>query len=212
MQTSSPQLAANLSRLAVETYVDSNYSIVVDTLFKNKKIDPNLFLLELEDKDYKLPKKTRDIYLYLPYRMLKIFPTVAVFGNLDLLTGSALRRVVFYPTKVRENENGLLTFRNGIQFEAKKGELIRGGKRAKIEQFIITQNTKEGKVEVQTQYYHRDGEYVIIYMQSYGQFIVLDKETVNSMYVQMFILGKYDKSLFELVVSSPYSKTYKLKK
>ncbi|HHD80612.1 MAG TPA: peptide-binding protein, partial [Campylobacterales bacterium] len=84
LQTDSPELAANLSRLAVETYVDSNYSIVADTLFKNGKkdqIDPNLLLSELENGIYELPKKTRDIYLYLPYRMLRIFPTVAVFGN-----------------------------------------------------------------------------------------------------------------------------------
>jgi hypothetical protein len=48
-------------------------------------------------------------------------------------------------------------------------------------------------------------------MQSYGQFIVMDTQTFNSTYVQMFILGKYNKELFELVVSSPYSKIYKLK-
>ncbi len=51
-----------------------------------------------------------------------------------------------------------------------------------------------------------------VYMQSYGQFVVMDNETFNSMYVQMFMLEKYDKTLFELVVSSPYSKIYKLKK
>jgi len=40
----------------------------------------------------------------------------------------------------------------------------------------------------------------------------MDSQTFNSMYVQMFILGKYDKDLFELVISSPYSKIYKVKK
>ena len=60
--------------------------------------------------------------------------------------------------------------------------------------------------------YHTEGKLSVIYMKSYGQFIVLDVETFNSMYVQMFILGKYDKNLFELVVSSPYSKIYKVKR
>ena len=49
-------------------------------------------------------------------------------------------------------------------------------------------------------------------MKSYGRFVVVDRETFKSLYVQMFILGKYDKNLFELVVSSPYSKIYKLKR
>ena len=50
MQTSSPELVANLSRLAVETYVSSDYQVAADTIFRNKQkdqLDPNLFLSEL---------------------------------------------------------------------------------------------------------------------------------------------------------------------
>jgi len=215
MQTSSPELAANLSRLAVETYVDSNYSIVANTLFakgKKDQIDPNLLLEELANSSYVLPKKTRDIYLYLPYRMMRIFPTVAVFGNLDLLTGKAERKMSFYPTSIMGNSNGVITLRNGIVFDAKKGEVNIGKAKKLVKYFIITQNTTAGKTNLQSQLYHADGEYAIVYMKSYGQFIVMDIETFNSTYVQMFMLGKYDKDLFELVVSSSYSKIYKLKK
>lgn len=215
MQTSSPELAANLSRLAVETYVESNYSIVADTLFKHNQkdqIDSNVLLSELEDAVYKLPKKTRDIYLYLPYRMMNIFPTVVVFGNLDLTTGQEERRISFYPTQAVNNKEGILTFKNGIVFDTKKGKISLGQQKKQVKHFIITQNTKEGKVQLQSQLYHPDGEYAVVYMQSYGQFIVMDTETFNSTYVQMFMLEKYDNNLFELVVSSPYSKIYKLKK
>jgi dolichyl-diphosphooligosaccharide--protein glycosyltransferase/undecaprenyl-diphosphooligosaccharide--protein glycosyltransferase len=215
MQTSSPELAANLSRLAVETYVDSNYSIVADTLFKNKQKDqrdPNIFLSELEDSSYKLPKKTRDVYLYLPYRMMRIFPTVAVFGNLDLTTGKAERKIFFYPTSAAGKKNDIITLRNGIIFDVKKGEITLGQQKKSVKYFIVTQITKQGKTQLQSQLYHPDGEYAVVYMKSYGQFVVMDIETFNSIYVQMFILGKYDKNLFELVVSSPYSKIYKLKK
>jgi dolichyl-diphosphooligosaccharide--protein glycosyltransferase/undecaprenyl-diphosphooligosaccharide--protein glycosyltransferase len=214
MQTTSPELVANLSRLAVETYVDSNYSVVSDTIFKNGKKDqrdPNNVLSELENGTYDLPKKTRDVYLYFPYRMLNIFPTVAVFGNLDLSTGKAERRMAFYPTSAASNKDGILTLRNGIVFDAKKGVILLGQQQKKVKNFIVTQITKDGKTQLQSQLYHADGEYAIIYMQSYGQFIVMDTQTFNSTYVQMFILGKYNKELFELVVSSPYSKIYKLK-
>ncbi len=214
MQTTSPELVANLSRLSVETYVDSNYSIVADTIFKNGKedqLDPNTVLTELENGMYSLPKKTRDIYLYFPYRMLNIFPTVAVFGNLDLNTGKAERRIAFYPTSAASNKDGILTLRNGIVFDAKKGMIMLGQQQKEVKNFIVTQITKEGETQLQSQLYHADGEYTIIYMQSYGQFIVMDTQTFNSTYVQMFILGKYNKELFELVVSSPYSKIYKLK-
>ena len=213
MQTTSPELAVNLSRLAVETYVDSQYANIADTLFKNGQkcqLDPNVLLAELENSEYKLPKKTRDIYLYLPYRMLNIFPTVAVFGNLDLTTGKAERKIVFYPTRAVKNDNGVLQFSNGIIFDTKKGELFFGKQKVSAKSFVIAQMTKEGKTQVQP--YHPDGEMLVVFMKSYGQFVVMDEETFNSMYVQMFILGKYDKNLFELVVSSPYSKIYKVKK
>ncbi len=215
MQTSSPDLAANLSRLAVETYVDSNYSIVVNKLFKNgeeDQVDPNLLLSELEDGNYKLPRKTRDIYLYLPYRMMNIFPTVSVFGNLDLTTGQAERKISFYPTNARSNKDGIIALSNGITFNAKKGEITLGQQKKSVKYFIVTQNIKQGKLQLKSQLYHADGEYAVVYMKSYGQFVVMDTETFNSMYVQMFMLEKYDHDLFELVVSSPYSKIYKLKK
>ncbi len=215
MQTSSPEFAANLSRLAVETYVDSNYSIVADTLFKNGKedqVDPNLFLSEIDDPDYKLPQKTRDIYIYLPFRMMSIFPTVAVFGNLDLTTGKAERKISFYPTQAASNKDGIISFRNGIKFDAKKGMITLGSQQINVKHFILTQITKQGKTQLQSQLYHADGQFAVVYMKSYGQFIVMDIETFNSTYVQMFMLGKYNKDLFELVVSSPYSKIYKLKK
>jgi len=215
MQTSSQDLAANLSRLAVETYVDSNYLIVANTLFKNGKedqVDPNILLSELEDSNYKLPKKTRDIFLYLPYRMMNIFPTVAVFGNLDLTTGKAERKISFYPTQAVSNKDGILVFRNGIKFDAKKGMISLGQKQINVKNFIVTQITKDGKTQLQSQHYHEDGQFAVVYLKSYGQFIVMDAETFNSAYVQMFMLEKYDKDLFELVVSSPYSKIYKLKK
>jgi len=215
MQTPSQELAANLSRLAVETYVDFNYSTVANTLFKNEQedqLDPNLLLAELESSSYALPEKTRDIFLYLPYRMLNIFPTVAVFGNLDLTTGKAERKIAFYPTSATGNKDGVLTFRNGIVFDAKKGIIKLGQNEISVKHFIVTELTKEGQTKLQSQLYHADGKYAVVYMKSYGQFIVMDAQTFNSTYVQMFMLGKYDKDLFELVVSSPYSKIYKLKK
>ena len=215
MLSPSTELVSNLSRLAVETYVDSNYSTIANTMFKNgeeDKIDPNLLLSELENEDYVLPEKSRDIFLYLPYRMLNIFPTVAIFGNLDLTTGKIIRKVTFYPTHAIANEKGMISFNNGIVFDSKKGEVRIGKITKNIKYFIVTQDTNQGRVKLQSQLYHTDGEYVIIYMKSYNRFVVMDAETFNSTYVQMFILEKYDKNIFELVVSSPYSKIYKLKK
>lgn len=215
MQTTSPELAANLSRLAVETYVDSNYTSITDSLFKNgtkNQLDPNMLLSELENSSYVLPRKTRDIYLYLPYRMLNIFKTVAIFGNIDVVTGKSERKITFYPTSLSKNNKGILTFRNGIVFNERNGTLNIGKQKANVKYYIVASNTKQGKIQLQSQLYHVDAQYAVVYLKSYGRFIIMDTKTFRSMYVQMFMLGKYDKNLFELVVSSPYSRIYKLKR
>jgi len=215
MQTNSPRLAANLARVAVETYVDSNYSIITNTLFKSGEkgqVDPNELLAKLENGTYPLPKKTRNVYLYMPYRMLNIFPTVSVFGNLDLTTGKEERKMMFYPTRAVKNSHGILQFANGIVFDTKKGKLAFGRQLVPVKYFMIASLDNKGKTVVGVQPYYAESDYIVLYLKSYGQFVVMDTDTFNSMYVQMFMLGKYDKNLFELVISSPYTKIYRLKK
>ena len=46
--------------------------------------DTNDFLLSLKT-DIKLSEKTRDIYFYLPFKMLSIYPTVKIFSNISNL-------------------------------------------------------------------------------------------------------------------------------
>ena len=215
MQSSSQDLAANLSRLAVETYVDSNYSIVANTLFKNGKkdqVDPNLFLTELEDPEYKLPPKTRDIYLYLPYRMMNIFPTVAVFGNLDLTTGKKKRNMLFSPGRPVKKQGEWTLLSTGISIDLNRGLLQERGSNISINKMVITQTTKEGYLKNMSKVFHADGKYSVVYMRDYNTIVMMDNETFKSAYVQMFMLERYDSKLFELVVASPYSKIYRLKK
>ena len=212
LQTTSDELAANLSRLAVETYVKSGYKLVTRTLFDAKEKDPNLILSELETSSYPLPAKTRDVYLYLPYRMLNIFPTVALFGNLDLKSGKKLRNIIFYPARAVSKKKGQVQLSNGIVLDLEKGTIRLGGQAQPLQGLLVTQNDSKGHITVEGQRFHQEGSLSVIYMKSYGQFIVLDNETLNSLYVRMFILGKYDKNLFELVVASPYSRIYRLKK
>jgi len=214
MQTDSPALAARLGRLAVETYVDTNYSNIANTLFQNgekDQKDPNLFLAKIEGNTVAIPPKSREIYLYLPYRMMGIFPTVMVFGNIDLTTGKRVRDAMFYPAYIKSSTGGMIILSNGIMFDSKKGELHVGKRKLPVKEFIVTQNQKDNTISLQSHIYHRDGKYAVVYMKSYGRFVVMDEKTFHSIYVQMFMLGKHDKKFFELVVSSPYSKIYRIK-
>jgi len=213
-QTTSPYLAANLSRLAVETYQTNGHKVIANTLFKNKQkdqIDPNEFLLKLDDKNYKLPKKTRDIYLYMPRKMVGVYNAVVLFGNLDLTTGKQLHKTVFYKLYPTKEEKGQIYFQRHIKFDTHKGIIYLNNQKIKIKQFVIAKDFKNKTTKVYTNRYYQDGKYIMLYSKTYHKFILMDENTFNSVYVQMFFLGRYDHNLFELVISSPYSKIYKLK-
>jgi len=211
MFSTSPQQVANLSHLAVETYVDSNYSVVADTIFSTKE-NPKKLLNALKEPDYKLPKKTREVYLYMPYKMMRIFPTVGVFGNLDLTTGKKERDILFYQTSVAKQNGANLLFANGLSYDISSGLLSMGRRSEKVYRFDIVGYQGFDKNAYRSELKYIDGVYCLIFMKTYNAFVIMDRETYNSAFVQMFILGKYDKNLFELVVSSPYSKIYKVKR
>ena len=48
-------------------------------------------------------------------------------------------------------------------------------------------------------------------MKSYNQFIIVDNNTYNSLYFQLFVFENYDKNLFEAIILTPLAKVYKLK-
>jgi dolichyl-diphosphooligosaccharide--protein glycosyltransferase/undecaprenyl-diphosphooligosaccharide--protein glycosyltransferase len=211
LQTDSPALAAHLARLSVETYVKSGYRIVTHTIFKER--DPNELLAELENDDAKLPRKTRDIYLYLPFRMLNIFPTVMKFGNLDLKTGEEEHRRIFMPMKlIRADErNGKWYFSDGTAFDLRSGKLVSREGALSVRALLVAALKKDGSVEVKAQPY-REGRLVLLYLRSYNIFVLTDMRTFKSTYVQMFMLGRYDKRYFEPVVVSPYTRIYRVKR
>jgi dolichyl-diphosphooligosaccharide--protein glycosyltransferase/undecaprenyl-diphosphooligosaccharide--protein glycosyltransferase len=211
MFSNSPQQVANLSRLAVETYV-KKHSTIANQIFNTKDKNPNILLRELKKKDFPLPKKTRDIYLYMPYRMMSIFPTVGVFSNRDLMSGRKLRQSIFYPARAITQKGSKIFMANGVVFDMGNGTVKLGRGLYKVYRFDTVGYGKGGKVQHKSELKHIDGNLCVVFMKSYGSFVVMDRTTYQSAYVQMFILGKYDKNLFELVVSSPYSKIYKLKK
>ncbi len=215
LTTTSQTQATNLARVAVETYIDSNYSIVANTLFKNgqkDQIDPNDYLDELESDDFKLPKATRDIFIYLPNRMLNIFPTITVFSNINLLTGEKLYQPFFYKADYFKDSKDTLNLGNGVVLDKKSSILHIGDGKTEIKNFVIVKYDKSGKLDKKEQSINPNANLSIIYMQSYNSFLVLDDSMYNSLFIQLFVLEEYDKDLFELVISHPLAKVYKLKK
>jgi dolichyl-diphosphooligosaccharide--protein glycosyltransferase/undecaprenyl-diphosphooligosaccharide--protein glycosyltransferase len=216
LTTDSQTQAVNLARESVELYVKKQlgYTPVANSIFEKNAtaLDANSVLDEMQLSDYKLPPKTRDIYLYLPNRMLNIFPTVAVFSNLDLNSGEKYRQQLFFVSRNFREAGNKLLLGNGVSFLKNTGELVLGRQKVKLHHFSVLEYDKQGKLHKQDQVLDYNSHVNLVYMRSYNTFLVLDDAMYNSVFIQLFVFENYDKSLFEPVILNPLVKVYKLKK
>jgi undecaprenyl-diphosphooligosaccharide---protein glycotransferase len=172
--------------------------------------DPNDFIGALALPEYKTPAKTRDVYLMLPLRMMEIFPTVALFSNLDL-TGAEKRAMPFYFLSRGAQDTGkTIELGQGVSIDKPSNTLKAGAQSIPIKAFYQSRYDQNQKLQVGRQVFGTEGLNVI-YMATYGQFLVLDDYYLNSQYIQMFVFEQYDPKYFQPVILSPMNKIYKLK-
>ena len=227
MLTNPQDKAAKLARLEVE-YTEKMFAIAEENETKpsTQKVEilnntaqmtldygfhnANDFLDALET-DISLPTKTRDVYFYLPYRMLGIFPTVAQFSNIDVMTGNMVRNPFFFQSNRFQDSSTKLDFGQGVVLDKTKGMLHIGNQERAVKYFIKTVYNNEKKLLKEKNIVHENGQISIIYMQSYNTFLILDDAMFDSMYIQLFVLENYDEKLFEPVILDANSKVYKLK-
>ena len=211
-----PLAAARMMRLFTE-YTERGYNDTNKShndfeymLFKEGFSDPEEFLTSLSLAQYPLPQKSRDVYLYLPLRMLDIFPTVALFSNLDLKSGEAYQQPFFYPAQAIQDRGEVIDLGQGISIIKPKGILKLGEREIPIKSFYQVGYDQNNRLQVNEQSLASEGLNVI-FLRSYGKLLVVDDYYLKSTYFQMFLFERYDHDLFEPVVLDPISKIYRLK-
>ncbi|HQS67306.1 MAG TPA: STT3 domain-containing protein [Sulfuricurvum sp.] len=208
--------AAHMMRLYTEQYVLSaketnNTKNQFETMLQNEGFkDPNDFIAAIGKPDYKTPKKTRDVYLYLPLHMMEIFPTVTLFSNLDLTGKTQPQQPFFYSTRSIQDTGKVLELGQGLSIIKETSTIKLGTQSIPIKSFYQVGYDKNQKVQINQQNFASEGLNVI-YMASYGQFLLLDDTYLKSQYIQMFVFEQYDKNLFTPVILDPITKIYKLK-
>jgi undecaprenyl-diphosphooligosaccharide---protein glycotransferase len=211
--------AANMTRLDVE-YTEKRFHKKADEKWASNNIeqmtidygykDSNKFLSTLSS-DIELPQKTRDIYLYLPLRMLDIFSTISVFSNLDLMNGHKKNKPFFYQSKVFKEDKNIIDLNHNIRVLKDKGAVQLGRQVFKINNFVVTEYDNKGTLRKKVQIIDKNSPISVIYLKSFNQFLVLESRVYNSSFIQMFVLENYDKELFEPIILTPLAKVYKLK-
>ena len=172
--------------------------------------DTNDFLLSLKT-DIKLPKKTRDIYFYLPFKMLSIYPTVKMFSNMDVMTGEKYKAPTFFLSRNFKETKVDIKLSQNISLNKADLSLSINGQRVPIRRLVTTKYIKNGEFQKEVKYVDFSSKLSVIYMAAYNTFLLVDEATYHSLYIQLFVLEEYDTSLFEQVVVNPHAKIYKLK-
>lgn len=212
-----PLSVAHMMRLNTE-YMEKNfrdknstYSSVFEYMMHEEGFkDPNDFITAIALAEYKMPPKTRDVYLYLPLRMMEIFPTSALFSNLDLKTGKSAPQPFFYASQRIQDAGKTIELGQGVSIIKATSTLKLGTRDIPIKAFYQVGYDQKQKLQINRQNFASEG-LTVIHMASYGQFLVMDDFYFNSTYIQMFVLEHYDRNLFQPVILSPMTKIFKLK-
>lgn len=212
-----PISAANMARLSVEYTEKSfkeNYPDILKAMVKDyNSSNAKDFLNLLNDKNFTLDaNKTRDVYIYMPYRMLRIMPVVAQFANTSPDTGAQEKSLFFSQANAiaQDPTTRSVILDNGVEIVNDFRALKLEGATLPLKAFIDVESIVNGK------YYYNEidpkSQIYLLFLREYKSFIILDENLYNSAYIQMFLLNQYDTDLYEQVTNDIRAKIYRLKK
>ncbi|MBA3025765.1 MAG: peptide transporter [Sulfurimonas sp.] len=221
--TNPPAVAAKMARLDVE-YTEKTFANAQQNRDKNLSTfsyveqmttdygfkDTNDFLLSLET-EIELPKKTRDIYFYLPFNMLNIYPTVTRFSYIDLMNGKEKAAPFYFISRSFRDVGSQIQLNQEVFMDKKTFTLTLGSKKITPKRFVKTLYDENMQLKKEMKIVDVNSNINIVYMSNYKTFLLLDEATYNSLYIQLMVLEEYDKNLFEKVAGNPHAKVYKLK-
>ncbi|EAK0952162.1 peptide-binding protein [Campylobacter lari] len=209
--------AANMARLSVEYTEKSfkeNYPDVLKAMVRDyNQTSAKDFLESLNDKDFKFDtNKTRDVYIYMPYRMLRIMPVVAQFANTNPDNGEQEKSLFFSQANAiaQDKTTGSVMLDNGVEIINDFRALKLEGTTIPLKAFIDIESITNGKF-----YYNEidsKAQIYLLFLREYKSFVILDENLYNSAYIQMFLLNQYDQDLFEQVTNDARAKIYRLKR
>ena len=212
--------SANMARLNTE-YVKMRFDKkfdenVTSALIQMQKDygepDVNKFLASLDDKNFKLPQKTTDIYYVLFSQIVDMLPQIVKFSEIDLTTGKSLGTPLFYMGLPFSEGATNIDIGNEFILPSMTPEFVAiKGKPAPVNSYHYVQSL-DGKLDTKSVTVDENAKICVVFLADYNRILLLDKKLFDSTFIQLFLFENYDKELFEPVVLDPTVKIYKLLK
>lgn len=214
------RLAANMMREATEKYeemlskkLDQNIS-TFEYMLKSAKVeqkDYEQYLQALSSKEFATTKKSRDVYLYLPHQMFEILTTIKQFSNVNLITGEQTgEHFMNFYEGTEEREDGIY-YSNQKIVDKKNMKVQISNNHVSIGKYSIAGYDKNNKLIKNEKNINANGTLHVLSLPNLGGVLIADDEMYNSLYVQIFLLENYDRTLFEPMIMKPDLKIFKLK-
>ncbi|MBT3635452.1 MAG: hypothetical protein HN531_00810 [Opitutae bacterium] len=216
--------AANLARLKTETFVrlqdekksgQAVYYTAVQEIFKDGSSDLVFYqglLDEMNDANASLPAKSRDVFLFMPYEILRIFPTILSFSSRNLyFPSSSVSSRKEVPMKILRNgrrQGNTLFFEGGHRMD-RKGvlKLVDAEKSFVLPYGKMLTVGEDGQPAETVDQIDVDGlripanaskgiNRVIVFVQNKNELIILSPKTYRSTFAKRFILDRFDATAY----------------
>jgi hypothetical protein len=217
--------AAHLARLKTETFVrlqDKSeseqiaFGTAVQEMFKDGSSDLVFYqgLLDgLKDPNASLPPKSRDVFLFMPYEILRIFPTILSFSSRNLYfppsSGNMKNETPMTILRNGRRQGNYLVFdgghrmdRNGVVklLDADKFFALPYGK-----MMVVAEDGQPAisvdQIDIEGVRFSaglsNGGNRVAVFVRNKNDLIILSPRTYRSTFAKRFIIDRFDASAYE---------------
>jgi undecaprenyl-diphosphooligosaccharide--protein glycosyltransferase len=228
LRSTSPVQAYNLARLKTETYIrlqeekkskgQVDFSTAVQAIFKDGTPEQEFYqglLQDAKDANYILPAKTQDTFLFLPYEILRIFPTILSFSSRNLYfsgnegsNASSLSEPPMMILKGGRREGSSYAFDGGYRLN-QRGELIVDGAQRGMISYgqAFSVDPKGGPAQpiesisldglrISLQYNPTVGRR-IIHVPHHNDLIIISADTFRSSFARRYLLSRFDDNVYQ---------------
>ncbi len=199
------QLVANLAHLLSENGTDG-----IEEKMKNNLKSGQAIFTGLNAKNAKLAN-THSKYIYMPARMIDIFPTIYSMSNKNLLTGERFPYTM-YIGKNAHKTGPKWIIDNSIEIDIESGAMKTPQGNIKIAQYIEVEAANGAKPKTNVKLYKDATSNIsLVFLKGYNKILLLDENALNSAFIKMFFFEEFDPNLFELRIRNNHAKLYRVK-
>lgn len=199
-------LIANFAHLLSESGTES-----IEKRMKNNLKTGKPIFTGLSNSNAELPEKTHGKYIYMPARMIDIFPTIYSMSNKNLLTGEKFPYTLYIGKNAKKTGPKWM-IDNSIEVDLKTGIMKSPQGDTKIAQYIEVEPSNGAKPKTNvTLYKDATSKISLVFFKGYSKIMLLDENALNSAFIKMFFFEEFNPELFELRIRNNHAKLYKVK-